>query len=111
MYGVDMYIREYEFELGSPWHNRETWDRVSYPFFNADKITTATLFVCHELDDNVPCVGSMQMYQALKTLDVPTRLVIYPDEYHGLSTPSYLKDRAERLLDWYGRYLGVLPRP
>ena len=53
----------------------------------------------------------MQMYQALKTLGVPTRLVIYPGEYHGLTVPSYLKDRMQRVLDWYGRYLGVESRP
>ena len=110
-WGVDMYIREYEQELGLPWRDRETYVRVSYPFFNADRITTATLFLCHELDDNVPCIGSMQMYQALKTLGVPTRLVIYPGEYHGLTVPSYLKDRMQRMLDWYGLYLGVVPRP
>jgi dipeptidyl aminopeptidase/acylaminoacyl peptidase len=51
----------------------------------------------------------MQMYQALKSQNVPTRLVIYPGEYHPVTIPSYLKDRAERLLDWYGRYLGVSP--
>jgi dipeptidyl aminopeptidase/acylaminoacyl peptidase len=110
-WGVDMYVREYEQELGLPWRDRATYDHVSYPFFHADRIRTATLFLCHELDDNVPCVGSMQMYQALRTLDVPTRLVIYPGEYHGLSIPSYLKDRMQRVLDWYGLYLGVLPRP
>jgi dipeptidyl aminopeptidase/acylaminoacyl peptidase len=108
-WGVDMYIREYEQELGLPWRDRENFERVSYPFFNADKITTATLFLCNELDDNVPCIGSMQMYQALRTLGVPTRLVVYPGEYHGLSVPSYLKDRMERLLGWYDRYLGVVP--
>jgi dipeptidyl aminopeptidase/acylaminoacyl peptidase len=110
MWGVDMYIREYALELGQPWRDREAYERVSYPFFHADKITTPTLFLCNELDDNVPCVGSMQMYQALKTLDVPTQLVIYPNEYHGLSVPSYLKDRMQRFLDWYGRYLGVAPK-
>jgi dipeptidyl aminopeptidase/acylaminoacyl peptidase len=110
-WGVDMYIREYEQEIGLPWRDRETYVRVSYPFFNADRITTATLFLCHELDDNVPCIGSMQMYQALKTLGVPTRLVIYPGEYHGLTVPSYLRDRMQRMLDWYGLYLGVVPRP
>jgi dipeptidyl aminopeptidase/acylaminoacyl peptidase len=41
---------------------------------------------------------------------VPTRLVIYPNEYHGLTVPSYLKDRMQRMLDWYGLYLGVVPR-
>ena len=108
-WGVDMYIREYALELGLPWRDRGTFERVSYPFFHADRITTATLFLCNELDDNVPCVGSMQMYQALKSLDVPTRLVIYPNEYHGLTVPSYLRDRMQRMLDWYGLYLGVLP--
>jgi len=108
-WGVDMYIREYEHELGLPWRDREAYERVSFPFFHADRIRTATLFLCHELDDNVPCIGSMQMYQALKSLDVPTRLVIYPGEYHGLTVPSYLKDRMQRVLDWYGLYLGVLP--
>lgn len=108
-WGVDMYIREYELELGLPWRDRAVFERVSFPFFHADRITTATLFLCHELDDNVPCIGSMQMYQALKALGVPTRLVIYPGEYHGLTVPSYLKDRMRRMLDWYGLYLGVLP--
>ncbi len=108
-WGVDMYIREYALELGLPWRDRDAFERVSYPFFHADQITTATLFLCNELDDNVPCVGSMQMYQALKSLDVPTRLVIYPNEYHGLTVPSYLRDRMQRMLDWYGLYLGVLP--
>ncbi len=104
-----MYIREYEQELGLPWRDREVYERVGFPFFHADRIRTATLFLCHELDENVPCIGSMQMYQALRTLGVPTRLVIFPGEYHGLSVPSYLKDRMQRMLDWYGLYLGVLP--
>ncbi len=110
-WGVDMYIREYEQELGLPWRDRKAYERVSFPFFHADRIRTATLFICHELDDNVPCVGSMQMYQALRTLGVPTRLVIYPGEHHGLTIPSYIKDKMQRMLDWYGLYLGVLPRP
>ena len=109
MWGVDMYVREYALELGQPWRDREAFEHVSYPFFHADRITAATLFLCNELDDNVPCVGSMQMYQALKSLDVPTRLVIYPNEYHGLTVPSYLRDRMQRMLDWYGLYLGVVP--
>ncbi len=110
-WGADMYIREYEQELGLPWRDRATYERVSYPFFHADHISTATLFICHELDDNVPCIGSMQMYQALKSTGVPTRLVIYPGEHHSLTVPSYLEDRMTRVLDWYGLYLGVVPRP
>jgi dipeptidyl aminopeptidase/acylaminoacyl peptidase len=45
------------------------------------------------------------MYQALKSLGIDTQLVIYPGQYHGLTTPSYLRDRLERRLAWYDRYL------
>jgi dipeptidyl aminopeptidase/acylaminoacyl peptidase len=105
LYGHDMYTREYDIELGFPWMNRATWDRLSYPFLHADRITTPTLFYCAQQDFNVPCVGSEQMYQALRTRDVPTQLVIYPGENHALTVPSYLRDRLERLIEWYDRWL------
>ena len=41
------------------------------------------------------------MYQALRSLGVPTELVIYPGEFHGLKKPSYIIDRYKRYLDWY----------
>ena len=53
----------------------------------------------------MPCLGAEQMYQALRVHDVPTRLVIYPGENHGLSIPSYLLDRMQRNLAWYQRFL------
>jgi dipeptidyl aminopeptidase/acylaminoacyl peptidase len=105
LYGHDMYTREYEQELGMPWANRELWDRLSYPFLHADRIRTPTLFYCAAQDFNVPCHGSEQMYQALRSFGVPTQLVIYPGENHELRVPSYLRDRLERLLDWNLRYL------
>ncbi|MFC3051931.1 S9 family peptidase [Kordiimonas pumila] len=105
MYGHDQYAREYELELGTPWHNMDAYLRVSFPFFKADKITTATLYQCAEKDLNVPCLGAEQMYQALKSLGTDTELVIYPGEHHGLTVPSYQEDRIRRNLSWYNRYL------
>ena len=84
--------------------------RVSYPFLHADRIRTPTLFYCAEQDFNVPCLGAEQMYQALRSQDVPTQLVIYPGENHALTVPSYLRDRLERLIGWYGRYLDAVRR-
>jgi dipeptidyl aminopeptidase/acylaminoacyl peptidase len=46
------------------------------------------------------------MYQALRSLNVPTQLVVYPDQNHTLTVPSYLRDRLTRYVDWYDRYLG-----
>ena len=113
-YGTDMYIREYEAELGTPWANPEAWIRVSYPFLHADRIMTPTLFLCGEKDFNVPLLSSEQMYQALSSLGRDTQLIIYPGQFHDITRPSYQKDRAERYLNWYGKYLGEqrdAPRP
>jgi dipeptidyl aminopeptidase/acylaminoacyl peptidase len=45
------------------------------------------------------------MYQALKSMGIDTQLVIYPGQFHGLTTPSYLKDRLQRYLAWYDAHL------
>ena len=105
MYGHDQYIREYELELGTPWDHRAVYDRASFPFLHADRITTPTMFQCGEEDLNVPCLGGEQMYQALRSRNVPTQLVVYPGESHGLTVPSYLRDRMQRNLAWYTRWL------
>ena len=105
MYGHDQYVREYQFELGAPWANRATYEKLSYPFFHADRIVTPTHFYCAEKDSNVPCLGTEQMYQALRSRDLPTELVVYPGENHGLTVPSYLRDRMQRHLAWYDRFL------
>jgi dipeptidyl aminopeptidase/acylaminoacyl peptidase len=104
-YGVDQYIRDYEMELGRPWEKPEVWMRVSYPFFHSDRIVTPTLFLGGDKDFNVPLIGSEQMYQALRSRGIDTWLVIYPGQFHGLKRPSFLKDRLQRYLDWYGKRL------
>jgi dipeptidyl aminopeptidase/acylaminoacyl peptidase len=111
MYGTDQYITQYETELGSPWKNPQLWMKLSYPFFKADRITTPTLYMVGEKDFNVPAAGSEQMYQALQVLGVPTQMVIYPAQFHGLTTPGFVVDRLERYLGWYGKYLGAAPQP
>ncbi len=105
MYGIDQYITQYETELGAPWKNKDKWIQLSYPFFNADKIKTPTLFMASEKDFNVPVAGAEQMYQALKSNGIPAELVIYPGQHHGISVPSYQVDRYTRYINWYNKYL------
>ena len=105
MYGSDMYITQYEQEIGPPWKAQDTWIKISYPFFKADRIKTPTLFLVGQNDFNVPLAGSEQMYQALRSLGVDTQLVIYPNQFHGITIPSYRIDRMQRYLDWYAKYL------
>jgi dipeptidyl aminopeptidase/acylaminoacyl peptidase/tetratricopeptide (TPR) repeat protein len=105
-YGTDHYQYEYELELGLPWKTRELWLSLSSPFFDAPKITTPTLFLCGALDVNVPLINSEQQYQVLRRVGkVETELVVYPDQWHSIRTPSYQKDKLERYLAWYDRFL------
>jgi dipeptidyl aminopeptidase/acylaminoacyl peptidase len=105
MYGMDQYIIQWEHEIGLPWKSKEPWIKVSYPFFHADRIKTPTLFLGGEKDFNVPIAGGEQMYQALKSLGVDTELVIYPGQFHSLTIPSYERDRLQRYLNWFNKYL------
>lgn len=106
-YGTDQYIIQYDYEIGPPWNPKswETYQKISYPFLHADRIRTPTLFLGGEKDFNVPVQGSQQMYEALRSLGIETQLVIYPNENHGISRPSYVRDRYERYLSWYDRHL------
>ena len=110
-YGTDQYIIQYDYEIGPPWNPKawETYVKISYPFLHADRIKTPTLFLGGERDFNVPVQGGQQMYQALRSLGVDTQLVIYPNEFHGITRPSYVKDRYQRYLDWYDKYVKKNP--
>ena len=103
-YGHDHYQYWWEAELGLPWENKEAWEKIS-PWENVDKVVTPTLVMGGKEDWNVPIQNSEQLYQALKRRGVDTQLVVYPDESHGISRPSFRKDRWERYLDWYDNYV------
>ena len=46
------------------------------------------------------------MYQALLSIGVPTELIVYPDQHHGIARPSFKVDRLRRYVAWYDKYLG-----
>ena len=103
-YGHDHYQLQWEKELGLPWRNSEAWERIS-PFNYVENIVTPTLIMGGEKDWNVPILNSEQLYQALRRLGRTTQLVVYPGEHHGIRKPTFQKDRYERYLEWYGKYV------
>ncbi len=105
-YGNDHYQLEWELELGLPWETPDLWEHLS-PIARVHHVTTPTLVMCGEKDWNVPLSQSENLYQSLRRLGVPTQLVIYPGESHGIRRPSFQEDRYRRWLDWYDRFLGA----
>jgi dipeptidyl aminopeptidase/acylaminoacyl peptidase len=105
LYGIDEYILQYDYELGPPWKNTQKYIDIGYPFFHADRIHTPTLYMGGTSDFNVPLNGGEQMYQALKSLNVPAELIVYPGQFHGFTRPSFIKDRYERWFFWYDHWV------
>lgn len=103
LFGVDQYIKQYWLEIGPPWQDTARWLRLSEPLLHADRIKTPALFMGGTADDNVPLIGGQQLFEALKLTGVPTRLIAYPGANHGFRRPSYLRDRMERIADWFSR--------
>ncbi|MCO6509835.1 MAG: S9 family peptidase [Aridibacter famidurans] len=108
-YGHDHYQMWWVVELGLPWENAEAWERIS-PFNDVAKITTPTLWIGGQEDWNVPILNSEQMYQAMKKLGRETKLVVYPGEHHGIRRPTFQKDRFQRFLGWFDKYIKGVER-
>jgi dipeptidyl aminopeptidase/acylaminoacyl peptidase len=108
-YGHDHYQLWWEVELGLPWENAAAWEKIS-PFNDVAKITTPTLWIGGAEDWNVPILNSEQMYQAMKRLGRTTQLVVYPGEHHGIRKPSFQKDRFQRFIGWFDKYIKGVER-
>jgi dipeptidyl aminopeptidase/acylaminoacyl peptidase len=66
---------------------------------------TPTLIVVGDRDGECPAPQSFEFWHALKTLGVPTRLVVYPNEGHSFRNPADTRDVLERTIAWFNRYL------
>ena len=58
-----------------------------------------------ERDLECPLPQSQEFFHALRTLKVPTRLVVYPGEGHAVSRPEHRRDIRRRWLEWFDERL------
>ena len=89
MYGLTDIQSWTHWELGGyPWQQPERYRKHS-PLTHVAKIKTPTL-VLHARDDRrVPLPMGKAFYQALLANDVPTQMVIYPNEGHLIRQPRH----------------------
>jgi dipeptidyl aminopeptidase/acylaminoacyl peptidase len=66
---------------------------------------TPTLVLHGDRDSEVPVPQGYEFWHALKTLGVPTQLVIYPDEGHSIRRPGHRRDIIRRSVAWFDEYL------
>jgi dipeptidyl aminopeptidase/acylaminoacyl peptidase len=91
---------------GTPWAARKMFDEQS-PLTHLPNAKTPTLIFHGEKDERVPLGQSLESYRTLKRLGVPVKLVVYPEQGHGLLVPSYQLDKVQRELAWLEAYLGT----
>jgi len=99
----EVWFPNWEFK-GMPWQNPAMYARWS-PHKFAANFTTPTLVSAGELDYRVPYDQSLQLYTTLQLGNVPSKLIIFPDEGHWILKPQNSEFWYNNVLDWLNKYL------
>jgi acylaminoacyl-peptidase len=76
------------------------------PVRYASRIKTPTLVVHGESDQRVPLPQGEEFFRALRHFHVPSELVIFPREGHGVRTePKHIVELMNWQIYWFDRYL------
>ena len=89
---------------GEFWDDLETWRKHS-AMFQVKGVTTPTLIQHGEADLRVPVSQGYELYNALKRQGVPTKMVVYPRQPHGIQEPRLQLDSMQRNLEWFDRWV------
>lgn len=84
---------------GMPWENPEVYQKFSPSYYVKD-FKTPTLVFHGELDYRVPVGQGMQLFTALQTQKVPSKMVLFPDEGHWILKPQNSVFWYTNFLDW-----------
>ncbi len=90
---IDSYRQPWDGDLALMWDHS--------PASRANRITTPTLIMHGTDDEPVDPRQSIEMFSYLQLNGVPSRLVLYPDEGHGINQPSHMIDYQTRELQWF----------
>jgi len=93
---------EWEFG-GRPWEVPAAMHKHS-PITYVGNVKTPTLILHARDDRRVPLPMGRIFYQALLSNGVPTAMVIYPNEGHGIRQPRHRVDVLQRVLAWFEKY-------
>jgi dipeptidyl aminopeptidase/acylaminoacyl peptidase len=77
----------------------------SSPIHFIKNAKTPTLIIVGERDAECPAPQSFEFWHALRTLNVPTQLVVYPGEGHLFIKPEHQTDRLDQTVGWFEKWL------
>jgi dipeptidyl aminopeptidase/acylaminoacyl peptidase len=77
----------------------------SSPIHFIKNVKAPTLVIVGERDAECPSSQSYEFWHALKTLGVPTQLIVYSGEGHLFLKPEHQADRMDQTVAWFDKYL------
>ena len=96
----------------TPWFGATPWQKDApidlywehSPLKDISKVKTPTLILVGESDVRVPMAQSVELYRALKSNGVPTRMYVAPREPHGWRELRHQLFKMNVELDWFERH-------
>lgn len=99
----ELWFPTWEFR-GTPWTSKAIYEKGS-PHNYVQNFKTPTLVIHGELDFRVPIGEGFQMFTALQSMNVPSKMLYFPDEGHWVLKPQNTDLWYKMVLDWLGKYL------
>jgi dipeptidyl aminopeptidase/acylaminoacyl peptidase len=94
-----------ELMMGGPfWENPQKWLEQS-PLAKAGTFKTPMLMSIGEADYRVPLGNTLAMYSALQRMNVPVRLLVWPDENHWILKAENSRVFYREVREWLEKYL------
>ena len=89
---------------GPVWEQGKTW-REQNPIRFAKNFKTPILLTVGENDFRVPLNQTLENWSVLQRLQIPSKLIVFPDASHWILKSEDSRFFYQELLDWVGRYL------
>ncbi len=99
----ELWFPEWEY-AGTPWTNPKMYKKFS-PSSYVMNFKTPCLVTAGEKDYRVPYTQSLQFFTALQRMNVPSKLIVFPDECHFIQKPNNAEFWWNSVLDWFDKYL------
>lgn len=98
-----------DFLRGSPEEPGGEHHRRS-PVLQGDRLRTPTLLSAGLRDRATPPGQAVEMFRALQARGVPSEVVLYPEEGHGVGSYPATLDLTTRIVAWFERFMPATPR-
>jgi dipeptidyl aminopeptidase/acylaminoacyl peptidase len=93
---------------GPPWGNSPVW-RAQNPILKAGNLKTPVLVTVGERDFRVPLNNALQFWSALQRMQVPSRLIVFPEENHWVLRGENSRFFYGEVHAWIAKWLGSAP--